>query len=241
MINLVWLGLGVMFGSAANALIDRLPRKESWVSGRSKCDECGHPLGFFDLIPVVSYLLLGGKCRYCSKKIKSRNLIVEVGMGAGFLALGNPLLCAILWVTTIIFVMDWETMLVADSMIVIWAGLIGIYHMSFGQLISQFGNLALGSLVGVVIIGGIWFLSRGRAMGSGDIGIAAVMGFWLSWPNILPALWLAFVLGAMVGCWMLIVSKKNLKSMIAFGPFLILGTWIAHFWGDMMMTWIFRY
>src|SRR3989344_5493756 len=105
--GILWFIAGVIAGSAANALIDRLPRGESWVRGRSKCDSCKHELGFWDLIPLLSYLWLRGRCRYCRKKIPMRNFWVELGLGVGFFLisyLGNLgdlsyLMMAILWVT----------------------------------------------------------------------------------------------------------------------------------------------
>ncbi|OGD08879.1 hypothetical protein A2397_05950 [Candidatus Amesbacteria bacterium RIFOXYB1_FULL_44_23] len=77
--------LGAMMGSAANALIDRLPRNESWVSGRSHCDKCKHVLNWYDLLPVFSYLLVKGKCRYCKSPIPPRNLLVEMFLGLAFI------------------------------------------------------------------------------------------------------------------------------------------------------------
>ncbi len=235
-----------MAGSVANAVIDRLPRGESWFRGRSKCDKCRHLLAILDLVPIASYASLRGKCRYCHSPIPVRNLVVEIVLGISLLLIGRIghiglidqiVLMGIAWVTTVIFVMDQETMLVSDAMVAIWAALVIFSHL------GDLGNLSYlwGMGVGVVIIGGIWLMSRGKAMGSGDIGIIGVIGLWVSWPNILVALWMAFVIGAVVSCWLLVVSKKSVKSMIAFGPYLIVGGWVAYFWGDMITSWIFRY
>ncbi len=238
---------GLIAGSTANALIDRLSRGESWFSGRSKCDRCKHVLVVWDLIPVVSYVSLSGKCRYCHSPIAVRNLVVEILMGVSFVVIGHIsqtgpigqiILMGIAWTTTIVFVMDQETMLVSDAVVLIWAILVVGYKLSVVG-ISR-GDL-IGFLIGVIVIGGIWAFSRGKAMGSGDIGIIGVIGLWVGTPQIFVALWMAFVLGAVVGCWLLVVGRRNMKSMIAFGPYLIVGGWIAHFWGDMIVRWIFRY
>ena len=99
----------------------------------------------------------------------------------------------------------------------------------------EFLNNFYGLLVGVGVIGGLWVLTKKRGMGEGDIGIAAVMGWWLGWPRVAPALWTAFVAGAAYGLWLLAVGKKTMKSRIAFGPWLILGAWVGYVWGERIM------
>ncbi len=255
-LNLLIFIIGAMFGSAANALIDRLPRRESWFKGRSHCDKCNHELKWYDLIPIFSYLYLTlnpsphfrrGKylsagCRYCEAAIPFRNTLVEIFMGIGFvvlstkyegLILNSILLMGILWVTTIIAVMDWETKLVSEVMVGIWALLVVLLNL------SNLGNLSYlgGLVVAVMVIGGLWAISKGKAMGFGDVEIAAVMGFWLGWPAIVPAIWLAFVTGAIAGTIELVANRKTLKSQIAFGPFLVLGAWVGYFIGDKILIW----
>ena len=121
---MMWFLGGAVVGSAANAIIHRLPRGVSWWKGRSLCPQCKHTLAWYDLIPLLSYLILGGKCRYCHRLIPLRYLLVELVMAAGFGYLHSPIWAAILFVTVIIAVMDWESMLVSDWMVVIWGGLV---------------------------------------------------------------------------------------------------------------------
>ncbi len=233
----VWLGIGAVAGSAANAMIDRLPRRESWFKGRSHCDKCDHALGILDLVPVVSYLALGGKCRYCRSPIKRRNLFVEIFLGVAFavsyLSSLGSLSYLMIWVMTVIAVMDWETQLVSDWLVALWGGLV---------FLSYLGNLSYlwGAVVGIGVIGGIWMISKGKAMGEGDIGIAAVAGYWLGWPKIAPALWISFVAGAVYGSWLLVHGRKTMKSKIAFGPFLIFGAWVGYVWGDRIIRYVFH-
>ncbi len=247
MVEVLLFVIGAMLGSVANAIIDRLPRNESWFVGRSKCDKCKHELKFLDLIPIVSYISLRGKCRYCHSPIPVRNLVVEVFLGMGFVLISHTgqiglisqiMLMGIVWATTVVFVMDQETMLVSDAIVLIWGLTVIGYKLS---VVGININDIWGLIIGVIVIGGIWFVSRGKAMGSGDIGIIGVIGLWTSYPKILVALWMAFVIGAAVSCWLLVVSKKNMKGMIAFGPYLIVGGWIAYFWGDMIIRWIFHF
>ncbi|OGD03760.1 hypothetical protein A2989_03705 [Candidatus Amesbacteria bacterium RIFCSPLOWO2_01_FULL_48_25] len=230
--GLIFFVLGAVAGSAANAVIDRLPRNESWLRGRSHCDKCKHTLGFWDLIPLLSFVFLGGKCRYCREPIVVRNFWVELMMGLGFVMLPWQL-WAIFWVTVVIAVMDWETKLVSELLVLIWGILVVLQLHSF--TVAQL----IGTAVGVGLIGGVWAVSRGRAMGFGDVEIAAVMGWWLGWPKIAVGLWVAFIIGAIVGSYQLSVGKARLKSEIAFGPFLIIGAWIGYIWGSNLWNLIF--
>lgn len=221
MMNLILFALGAIAGSVANAVIYRLPRGISWSKGRSFCPECNHTLNFCDLIPVFSFLVLRGKCRYCHSPIPIRYLLVEVFLGLSFVVINshtwsyNSLL---LWITTVIAVMDWETMLVSDWLVAIWAVIV----------IVNGGVSFLGGLIGFGVIWGIWLITRKKAMGSGDIGIAAVLGLWLGYPKIINALWFSFVIGGVYGAYLLLTKKAKLKTAIPFGPFLILGGWIAY-------------
>lgn len=229
---------GAALGSAGNALIDRLPRNESWVKGRSHCDKCKQVLAWYDLLPIFSYISLGGKCRYCHSPIPVRNLIVEVLMGGiAILNLKFEILNQFtiiqfltIWVTIVIAVMDWETKLVSEWLIVVWA----ILSLFFGFDIY-------GLLVSLGLIGGIWALSRGKAMGFGDVEIAAVMGFSLGFSKALVAFWMAFVSGAIVGLVLIIVNKAKGRTAIAFGPFLIFGYWIAYFYGEILLKYFLGY
>jgi leader peptidase (prepilin peptidase)/N-methyltransferase len=136
--------------------------------------------------------------------------------------------------------MDWETKLVSEAMVAVWGGLVVILNMTN----MSYMTYMWGAVVGVGVIGGIWAASRGRAMGFGDVEISAVMGWWLGWPGVAVALWVAFVSGAIVGLICLIGrigQIKGLKSEMAFGPFLILGSWVALLWGGKLITWIFPF
>jgi len=238
---LLWFAIGAVAGSAANAVIYRLPRGVSWFSGHSFCPKCKHSLSLFDLVPIFSYLFLRGRCRYCRSPIPIRYLLVELFLGVAFtisyLSNLGSLSYLMIWVTTVIAVMDWETMLVSDWLVALWGGLV---------FLSYLGNLSdlsylWGAAVAVGVIGGIWMISKGKAMGSGDIGIAAVAGYWLGWPKIGIGLWVAFVVGGVIGVIGVIRGIRGMKSKIAFGPFLILGTWVGYVWGDKILTMIFKY
>lgn len=226
MMNLVWFVIGITAGSVANAIIYRLPRGIAWYKGRSMCTQCKHSLSPWDLIPVLSYLFLRGRCRYCQSPIAKRYLIVELLMGLGFVLIFNFQFLIfnllIYWLMLVIAVMDWETMLVSDLLVGIWA-ILTIFSIQYSVF-----NL-YGAIAGATIIGLIWLLSKGRAMGAGDIEIAAVLGLWLGFPKVISGLWFAFVIGGIYGTYLLLTKKAKLKSQIPFGPFLILGGVIAKF------------
>lgn len=238
----LWFVFGSAMGSTANALLYRLPRNIAWSKGRSRCDSCGHELQVVDLIPIFSYLWLRGKCRYCHSPIGIRDLGVEIFMGTVFLmfmrhgwSVENLMLAGIAWVTSIIFLMDWETKLVSEYLVVVWVALVTVINFYQGRF--ELWGVGLG----VGLIGGIWAVTRGKGMGFGDVEIAAVMGWWLGLPRMAIALWLAFVVGGIVGGWQVVSKKSSLKSEIAFGPFLLLGTWIGWFGGDVILAWLSSY
>lgn len=258
MIEGLWFGVfGAIFGSAANALIYRLPRQTSWTRGKSICPGCKHQLEGIDLIPLFSYILLKGKCRYCRKDIGASYFWLELFMTMGFGIIGfwpqtdlgiKICLVGILWTTTIIAVMDSQTKLVSEWMVVIWAVFSsGLVYLQNGW---QIQNIFLGVGVTGLIVAGIWAISKGKAMGFGDVEIALVMGLWLGWQRGAVALWMAFVTGAVWGGYILfsnrssakpVKSEKILKQEMAFGPFLIAGAWIAYFWGDKIFGYVFRF
>lgn len=212
--------LGAIFGSVANALISRLPLDIPWSRGRSVCDNCKHKLGLLDLIPIISFLFLFGKCQYCHKKIPIRNLIVEILMSIffilGYLSSLSYLGYVIVFASVVIAVMDWEVMLISDKMLWLLA-------------LAVFFNW--GMLLGVGFIGGIWLITKKRAMGEGDIILMGILGYWLGLNRTIMALWWAFVLGAIVSVILMILKLKTRKDRIAFGPFLLIGSWIAYTWG----------
>jgi prepilin signal peptidase PulO-like enzyme (type II secretory pathway) len=140
----------------------------------------------------------------------------------------------ILWATVVIAVMDWETKLVSEVMVVVCGGLVILSQLLTSN--DKFLNPINinGLIAGLVVIGGLWAISKGKAMGFGDVELVLVLGWWLGWPKILVGLWFAFVTGAIISLWYVITGRAKLKSEIAFGPFLIMGGWIAYFWGNFL-------
>jgi len=231
--------LGLIVGSFLNCTALRLIKNEQFISGKSKCPLCGHDLGILDLIPVFSFILLKGKCRYCKKRISVQYVLVEILTGILFLLTYLYLNNIIFWlfiisIFTIIFIVDLKTFIIPDK-ILIPTILISLFYVILFQ----------GDIVNRLIGAGIWFLfflainvfSKGKWMGFGDVKLAILLGFLVSWPNILVAMFLSFFLGAIIGVGLILIKNKGMKTEVPFAPFLITGTIIAVFLGDVLINW----
>ncbi len=237
---------GLAFGSFSSVVIHRLHTKESGILfGRSKCPNCKNLLGAIDLIPVLGFLINKFKCRFCKVPISVKYPILEIVMGSAFLltaimvGLTQPFLLAYYLIVVFVFVLlsfyDIYFQEIPDEISVptiILTGLVGI----FAHLHSP-TNLLIGFMVPVLFFGTLFFGSRGRWLGGGDIRIGAIMGFVLGWPNIIIGLFMGYLIGSVFSVFGLLSSKLNRKSPIPFGPFLFLGTYIAMFWGKDIISW----
>jgi len=255
---------GLAVGSFLNCVIYRLEKKQSFLKGRSYCPYCKHILKWQDLIPIFSFLILKGKCHYCQKKISWQYPLVEISTALIFLLIFNfsafggsaqgwQNIFTILYLLVIssfliiIFVYDLKHYIIPDKVVYPLIGitflyqLFGIWNLEFG--IWNFKPLICAILSAIFASGFflfIVFISKGRAMGIGDIKLAFFMGFFLGFPNILVALFFAFMIGAIIGIGLILMKKKTLKSEVPFGPFLITGTFIAFFWGQILINWYFK-
>ena len=206
--------LGLAVGSFLNVVICRLENKEPIIFGRSHCPKCGAVLKWFDLIPLLSFLLQRGRCRYCHKKISFQYPMVEIFTGAIFLLIFNfqfsifNLLIACFLI--IIFVYDLKHYIIPDK--VIFPAILLALVFNWSNILSAV--LASGFFLSLVLV------SKGKWLGLGDVKLAALMGLILGWPNILLALFLSFLSGAIVGLGLIALGRKSIKSQIPFGPFL---------------------
>jgi prepilin signal peptidase PulO-like enzyme (type II secretory pathway) len=196
-------------------------------------------------------LSLGGKCRYCKKKISWQYPIVEIATALIFLLilafshyalLNIVFLFYVFSVLIIIFVYDLKHYLIPDKVLfpaIIIAFLFRILNLF---RISDFGfRIFTGYIAAIIIAAGfflfIFLISRGKWMGFGDVKLAVLLGLVLGFPNILVGLFLAFLFGAIIGVIIMALKKKGLKSEIPFGPFLIAGTFVALLWGQQIINW----
>jgi len=249
--------LGLSVGSFLNVVICRLESKEPIIFGRSHCPHCGAVLKWFDLIPLVSFILQKSKCRYCRQKISYQYPLVELVTGLLFLIIFNQFPISSLAITTnvyqildnffyliiisfliVIFVYDLKHYLIPDKIIypAIIISLLNLgvrlpFWESDSQIYSQIYNPLLSAILASGFFLSLVLISKGKWMGLGDVKLAFLMGLVLGWPNILLALFLSFMSGAIVGIFLIILGKKGLKSQIPFGPFLSASTALVLLYG----------
>ncbi|OGY46384.1 MAG: hypothetical protein A2840_00785 [Candidatus Buchananbacteria bacterium RIFCSPHIGHO2_01_FULL_47_11b] len=232
---------GLIFGSFLNVVIYRL-NVGSFGRSRSFCPDCNHQLSWWDNIPVVSFLLLAGRCRYCKKNISIQYPLVELGTALILVWLYTELgisqvffLYAIFaFFLVVIFTYDLRYYLIADEVTIP------------AMIVAFVGNIFLGadplSLVTGAVLGGGFFsvqylVSSGRWIGGGDIRLGAVMGLMLGWQVTIIALFIGYVVGAAVGLTLIAVKKKKLGSQLPFGTFLSGATLIALIYGRNIYDW----
>jgi leader peptidase (prepilin peptidase)/N-methyltransferase len=237
--------LGFCIGSFLNVVIYRLPRGESIATGRSHCTHCGKTIAWYDLFPLVSYLLLGGRCRYCKTAISWRYPLVE-GLTAGlFLALywhfGLTLtlvkylfLAALLVAISFI---DLEHFLIPNSLVL--AGVVFGIGVAFIVRDLSIWSALLGaaSCSGFLLL--VSLISRG-GMGLGDVKLSLVTGLFLGWPLGPVGLLSGVCAGGLVGIVLLVTGIKGRKDPVPFGPFIALGAIVALFWGWQILYVVLR-
>lgn len=245
MITALLILVGLSVGSFVNVLIDRLPRGQTVTWDRSRCDHCHRTLRWFELIPLVSYIVLGGRCLRCKKKLKFQYPAIETVVALGFVLIYHVfspppvalIALLVMYVASVVMVVvDERHQILPDSMIVL---LLAGALVWVASTVSM--ELWIGHIISGVLSGGglflIWAATRGRGMGFGDVKLAFVLGILLGFPGIVVSLYVAFLTGALVGVILILAKAKGLKSKIAFGPFLIAGGFVAFLWTNQIMSW----
>lgn len=245
--------LGLLVGSFLNVVVRRLHSQESFVKGFSKCLFCQHRLPARDLVPVLSYLYLGGRCRYCRRPFSILYPLIELLTGLAFTLIlvhilpsgnigdltGALILKILVWWTLasfliIVLLYDGKYYLILDKVLWPAAILALVANLFFGYSVL---NLFLGAVVG----GGFFLLqfliSGGRWIGGGDIHLGVLMGLILGWPQILTALFLSYLLGSVVSVFLLLLQIKKWPDKIPFGTFLSLGTLVVMLYGQSLLQW----
>ncbi len=231
---------GLIMGSFLNAVIYRLDSGESIVKSRSHCPKCGHVLAWYELVPIFSFVIQGGKCRECKGSISWQYPMVELATAILFVLVlyyNLPLLytLTISSLLMVIFVYDLKHYIIPDKIIypaILVSGIFVWQHATYNIQYTIYA--AIGASV---FFAAMFFASRGKWMGFGDVKLAFFMGLFLGWPNILVGLFAAFMLGGIIGMGLIAYGKKTMKSQVPFGPFLVTGTFIAMFLGDKITEW----
>ncbi len=231
--------LGLCFGSFSNVLIARMPQDES-IGGRSRCPHCGHTLSVRDIVPLLSFLWLQGKCRLCRDPIALTYPVVELLGALAFLCAGwitsfqmisaVPLGLA-LWAMTTLAIIDARTQMIPDMMTLALAVSALVYQLTIGTPVWS------GAILGVSFFALQWIVSRGAWVGSGDILLAGALGLLLgSWRYMLVSLMASYIIGALLVSVLLGLGYLKRNQHVAFGPFLVAGAVVILIAGD----WILR-
>lgn len=232
--QIVYFLLGLCVGSFANVLIDRLPNGENVITGRSRCDFCKKTLRWFELIPILSFLIQNGRCRRCRKSLSLQYPVVELACAIGFVVLYLFIPYSLIHLFSysliflsllVIFVADLKYEIIPDSMIVFGlAGSVFLGHVHWIPALGASGFFLF-----------LWLVTHGRGMGLGDVKLVFLLGLLNGFPAIVIALYIAFLTGAIIGVILMVIGKKKLRSHIPFGPFLIGGSILALVYGNQIM------
>lgn len=239
--------VGLSIGSFLNVIIFRIDDLMSVLNTRSHCPHCKEVLKWYDLIPFLSYVILRGKCRYCSKGISAQYPIVEISVALLFLILyaifgmswSLAFYAIIFSILTVVFVYDFKTELIPDEFV--WLGLViallgSWYFGGFGVV-----NMLLGSLICGIVPLILVLISKEKWMGAGDIKLGFLVGAMVGYPRALFLIFFSFVLGSIVGVIYLAMKKKKMKDSLPFAPFLIASALISLIWGQYFINWYFGY
>ena len=238
--------LGLVMGSALNCLSWRIANGKKWSGkSRSVCAHCGHELAAKDLIPLVSWLALKGKCRYCGKKISPRYILAEILLAVIYISLlwrfdlslhtlSAAVLCSCLFCLSLV---DLDTQIIPDRFLVIPA-VVRVAELLFT---GGFSALLGGIWPGLVIAGAVLVLSlvmdkvlKKDTMGGGDIKLLAVLGMFLTFPQCLLMVMFACVIGIVMAS---VLMKVDSETAFPFGPALSLAAWLVMLFGDGLIGW----
>jgi prepilin signal peptidase PulO-like enzyme (type II secretory pathway) len=259
---LLFFVLGASFGSFLGMCVSRigsiLGSKQklsiSLFSGRSLCDNCKNKLKWWENIPIISFLWLKGKCRNCHSPIPFWYFLIELTTAVAFLftffywrnsffsfdfASIFVLLIFLLISLLLVFILffDLQFLIIPDEVIISLLLLTILLKIltgfSFASLFS-----AVGSFLFLLLL---FLLTKGRGMGFGDVKYAFYMGLFLGWPSTLVSFYLAFLTGSLVGVIMILLKKAKIKQKIAFGPFLVFGTFIGWWYGEAVFKTVLKW
>lgn len=227
--------LGLCVGSFCNVLIFRLPRGEEFVKTPSHCMACGHRLYWHELIPLLSWLIQGGRCRFCGAPISRQYPIVEAGNAAAWfltaLLCGGDwpravLQCALSSLLLVLAVIDWRTFEIPNGLN------LAILLLGLAQVLldrERWPTYVIGmcSAGGVFLL--LWLATGGRGLGLGDVKLMAASGLLLGWPRALLAVILGSVTGSAIH---LLRMRRGAGRKLAFGPYLAIGIWVSALFGE---------
>ena len=244
--KIILILLGFIIGSFLNVVIYRIPLKKNIVKPRSYCPSCQNPIRFYDNIPVISFLILGGKCRDCKKRIPFQYPLVEILTSISFyLSYVNFNSDPVYMVFSIIFLclliclafIDLNHMILPD-IFTLGGAVIFLTYSPFNPSITFLNSIAtaLGSSLVFLLLYFFYLKVRKiEGLGFGDIKMMLLLGAYLGYEKMIMAAFIASLTGLFVGLYFIFFKKKDLKFALPFGVFLSLGSYVSFFWGDKIL------
>src|SRR3989344_331109 len=238
---------GIAVGSFLNVLAVGYKdggRIFSWdiLTGRSRCPHCGKNLRWYELIPLVSFLIQGGKCRHCHALLNWQYPVVELISGLLFVFVPLHASPAWLWLLValallLLSLIDLRLYIIPDQiqLFLLSLGLASLIQKGIGDL-GVWQSPLFGAFAGAAIFGFIVLLTKGRGMGLGDVKLAAVLGFLFGWPQIILITGLSFAVGGIFAMALLLMRRKNMKDVVPFGPFLAGAAILVLFCGNAILN-----
>lgn len=231
--------LGICVGSFLNVLIYRIPKGEEFVKTASHCMSCGHTLSWYENIPIVSWLLQGGKCRACGVKLSAQYPVVEALNGAMWLLtallyrgqwLTVGLYCVLFSMLLTLSVIDWRTFTIPNGINLV------IFILGVIRLVTDLSNWS-NYVIGMVSVGLVFLLlhlgTGGNGLGMGDVKLVAAAGLLLGWSSMLLAVLIGSLSGAIIHS---VRMRRGAGKKLAFGPYLAAGIWIAALGGEQIVA-----
>ena len=244
---------GLIIGSFLNCLLYRLEKSEDFIAGSSYCPKCKHPLSWKDLIPVVSWIFLKGKCRYCKQKISIEYPLIEFATGILFVLTSLFVfanypqfqlfhLSFYLVVVTsllVVFIFDLRHYLVSEAVLLYTGIFVVVWRIiAFILEIHTLNNLLfylLAAILSALFFWILYLLTNKKGMGFGDIEIVFLLGLIVGFPDIFFVIFIASLLGSIIGLLAITFFKKTMKTALPFGPFLVIATFAMLFYSDIIL------
>ena len=231
---------GIVIGSFLNVCIFRIPNKEDIVKTGSHCMSCGYRLKWYDMVPVISFLILRGKCRKCGAKLSVQYPLIEAANGilyvlivwTGGLGIESLLYCLLASALLVLSVIDFRTYEIpfGINLFILALGLIRV-----GTDYQNFLTYLIGLLSVSAFLAVLYYATGGRAIGGGDVKLMAACGLLLGWKLIILAFLSGCIFGAVIHVIRMRISGES--HVLAMGPYLSMGVLVAALWGEKMLTW----
>lgn len=261
--GVLWFALGACIGSFLNVVIYRTEHDENWMVGRSHCDNCGKQIAWYDNIPLLSFALLGGKCRACKKPISKAHPVVETLFGFLFMwwwLLGSfffrlteqpfSYIQPLFWLLVggifiYIFVEDLISMTIPIWSVFTLVGMALLYRLALVlsgiMQVQDFLTILIAAFLITLLFYVLHVGTRGRGMGMGDVLLSFPLVVLVGWPRALVWFFLAFTLGAVIGTGMLLFGKAKFRQRIPFGPFMVASAVITLLFGEALFGWYLQF